>query len=360
VNASDVIMGLSAGRELPHPRAENWRWTDLHGAIRKAAPAQIAASALRVTQGEMGQKVATATTGFADIPPMPDSIGWLAKALAGEPLCIELNETPPMPLWVHGAGQNGLCGSHLQMRVGHGVHVVLVEHASTKSTGFQLDLREFMVEPGGRLTRILLNHNNPQGARHHQSEVMVGAGGRYSQFVLDFGASFSRVETHVQPQGPRAQISLSGAYLLDGTDKVDMTSKVRHDHLAGTTRQLVKGVVMGQADAVFQGKFHVARTGQHTDAKMGHHCLLLSDMAKVHAKPELEIYADDVACAHGNTTGALDEAALFYMRQRGLSLAAAKALLVRAFVTEAFEELSDEALQTQILSAIENWLEPRL
>ena len=108
---------------------------------------------------------------------------------------------------------------------------------------------------------------------------------------------------------------------------------VTHESVDGATVQLTKGVVRDQARGVFQGKIIVAEGADRTDARMGHHALILSDRAEVDAKPELEIYADDVACAHGNTVGALDEDALFYARQRGMPEADARDV-VRAWAAE--------------------------
>ena len=107
---------------------------------------------------------------------------------------------------------------------------------------------------------------------------------------------------------------------------------------------------------VFQGKFHVPRSvGQHTDADMQHQALLLENGAEVFAKPELEIYADDVECAHGNTSGQLDESALFYMRQRGIPVAEARAMLTEAFIAEALETAHPDVLQT-LLDASRDFL----
>jgi Fe-S cluster assembly protein SufD len=110
----------------------------------------------------------------------------------------------------------------------------------------------------------------------------------------------------------------------------------------GVTEQLTKGVVRDQARGVFQGRIVVAEGADHTDARMGHHALILSDRAEVDAKPELEIYADDVSCAHGNTVGALDEDALFYARQRGIPEDEAKALLTEAFIGEVIDRIEHE------------------
>ena len=117
-------------------------------------------------------------------------------------------------------------------------------------------------------------------------------------------------------------------------------------------RQLVKGVVKDKSNGVFQGKFHVHRPAQHTNAEMRHDALMLSDTSKIRSKPELEIYADDVACAHGNTIGQLDEDVLFYLRQRSIPLAKAEAMLTEAFVSDVFYSLEDDQLRENILTKI--------
>jgi Fe-S cluster assembly protein SufD len=115
-------------------------------------------------------------------------------------------------------------------------------------------------------------------------------------------------------------------------------------------------VVADQARAVFQGRIVVAHGADRTDARMRHDALVLSDKAEVDAKPELEIYADDVACAHGNTVGQLDEEALFYARARGIPLAAARALLTEAFLAEVVERIEHEPARV----ACAAWVERRL
>jgi Fe-S cluster assembly protein SufD len=117
---------------------------------------------------------------------------------------------------------------------------------------------------------------------------------------------------------------------------------------------MIKGASRKGGRGVFQGRIEVARGAQRTDARQYHHGLLLEEGAEIYAKPELEIYADDVQCAHGNTAGALDEAALFYMRSRGIGEAAARALLTEAFLLEAVPE--DLPGREEIVARIQSWL----
>jgi Fe-S cluster assembly protein SufD len=131
---------------------------------------------------------------------------------------------------------------------------------------------------------------------------------------------------------------------------------VIHAGLDGKTDQLTKGVVRDQARGVFQGRIVVAQGADKTEARMGHHALILSERAEVDAKPELEIYADDVACAHGNTVGALDEDALFYMRQRGIPEIEARAMLTEAFIGEVIDRIGHEGAR----EAARAWAAERL
>jgi Fe-S cluster assembly protein SufD len=117
----------------------------------------------------------------------------------------------------------------------------------------------------------------------------------------------------------------------------------------------VKGVVTDQARGVFQGRITVNPGADRTDARMGHHALILDDRAEIDAKPELLIFADDVACAHGNTIGALDDDALFYARQRGIPQAEARALLTAAFIGEVTDRISDDAVR----DVVRSWTERR-
>jgi len=153
-----------------------------------------------------------------------------------------------------------------------------------------------------------------------------------------------------------AAVRLDSAYILSGQRHADLTTAVDHLGVDGSTSQMTKGVVDDQARGVFQGRIVVKEGADRTDARMRHDALILSDRAEVDAKPELEIYADDVQCAHGNTVGALDEEALFYARQRGLTDAEARALLTAAFIGEAVDRIEDDQART----VAQGWIAARL
>jgi Fe-S cluster assembly protein SufD len=149
---------------------------------------------------------------------------------------------------------------------------------------------------------------------------------------------------------------MRSAAALSGARHADQTSLVAFNAVGGRTRQIHRAALKDRTRGVFQGKFLVARGSQQTDAEMNAGALLLSDAAEANHKPELEIYADDVKCAHGSTAGALDDDALFYMRQRGLSEHAARALLIEAFLGEVFDGLP-AGIEHILRGQLSRWLE---
>jgi Fe-S cluster assembly protein SufD len=132
---------------------------------------------------------------------------------------------------------------------------------------------------------------------------------------------------------------------------------VRHAEPHGTSRQTVKNVLAGRSRGVFQGRIEVARGAQKTDGYQMNQALLLSPDAEIDTKPELEIFADDVKCSHGATVGELDADQLFYLRARGIAEPEARAILVRAFLTEALEAVTDDAIRAILEAGVQGWWE---
>lgn len=209
---------------------------------------------------------------------------------------------------------------------------------------------------GARLERIVLADDTAEALSFSRAGVTMGAGAAFSQTVLATGAKLQRIETRLKHPGEGAAVRIDGAYLLAGKRHADLTTEVDHTGANGLTDQLTKGVVRDEARGVFQGRIIVREGADGTDARMGHHALITSDRGEVDAKPELEIYADDVSCAHGNTVGALDESALFYMEQRGIPAGEAKALLTEAFLMEVVDRIGHEGARERVRA----WLTERL
>ncbi len=186
--------------------------------------------------------------------------------------------------------------------------------------------------------------------------VELGADARYDAFQFSTGAALARNQIYLRFAGEGGATDLSGAFLLHDRQHCDTTLLVEHRVPHCTSRELFKGVLDGESRGVFQGKIIVSPGAQKTDGKQMAGALLLSETAEFDSKPELEIFADDVVCGHGSTSGQIDEDLLFYLEARGIPEQAARALLIQAFVGEALERIGDEALHDALVKASAAWL----
>ncbi len=208
------------------------------------------------------------------------------------------------------------------------------------------------------------HHIRAQGRDHERRAVThlfarVAQGATLKSFTLTSNGRLTRNEAVVDLAGEGAIAHLAGATLGDGDFHHDDTVFITHSAPGCESRQVFKKVLKHGAVGVFQGKILVRQAAQQTDGYQISQSLLLDDDSQFLAKPELEIYADDVKCSHGSTSGAIDETALFYLRARGLPRAEAENLLVLAFVAEALAEIEDERLAEDIRDRLEGWLTRR-
>lgn len=338
--------------QLPHRRMEAWKWTDVRRAVsedssdltRTITPHFDVPEGVNLSQGD-GHK--------GDTP-----MSALAANVSEQAwnIYVPQGATPTTPLKI-----DNLSGGHarVSIMVDKGASLMIEDYHNSDGGQFSnIDLQIHVAE-GASLTRVTVQEDAETSVRVATACVAMDTGAKLSQFTLSFGGAMSRLETCLYGEGDGIEALVNGAYLLDGKRHTDLTSHMNLQKPGSLIRQSVKGVVSDKARGVFQGKFHVEQAAQLTDAEMRHDALMLSDTAQVRAKPELEIYADDVACAHGNTIGALDESALFYMRQRGIPEAQARALLTEAFVADVFDDLDDEALRESLIGKVRDWLESR-
>ncbi len=186
--------------------------------------------------------------------------------------------------------------------------------------------------------------------------VELGPDARYDAFQFSAGAGLARNQVYLRFAGEGAAADMSGAFLLRDRQHCDTTLLVEHRVPHCLSRELFKGVLDGESRGVFQGKIVVSPGAQKTDGKQMTGALLLSETAEFDSKPELEIFADDVVCGHGSTSGQIDEDLLFYLEARGIPEADARALLVQAFVGEAIERIEDEALRDALGHVSAAWL----
>ncbi len=175
--------------------------------------------------------------------------------------------------------------------------------------------------------------------------------------MLSIGGQLVRSEIHVSCEAGGAHTNLNGVYVARDSQHMDHTTLIDHVVPNTTSKETYKGALDGKSRGVFQGAIVVAEGADGTDGQMSNKTLLLSDDAEIDSKPQLEIYADDVKCAHGFTAGELDDDSLFYLRSRGIPDALARSMLVEGFLAEVVEEGVDEAYQDIFIAKISNWMD---
>lgn len=215
------------------------------------------------------------------------------------------------------------------------------------------------VAPGEEITRVIVQDAGTDRVAIRDYAVTLGAGARATFHVLNTGGKFGRVAIDVTLHDG-AHFELGGAMLGGGEQTLEIVTTMRHIEPNATSNQVVRSVLGARATGSYLGKVAVARDAQKTDASQSVKAMLLTRTATANAKPELEIYADDVKCAHGATVGELDAMALFYLASRGIAPAEAKALLLRAFIGSVFDDVADpgerEALEGAAQAALERML----
>ncbi len=243
-----------------------------------------------------------------------------------------------------------------RIRVAAGARLTLLDVSIGRGVYLHNPVFEAKVEDGGHFTHVRLQQDAE--AAFHLATVLgqVGSKATYDFFTLNLGARLSRTEVRMRMMGPESIAHLNGAQILGGQQHGDITTIVCHNAPDCASRQTVKNVLGGQAHGVFQGKIEVARVAQKTDGYQMNQALLLSPEAEIDSKPQLEIYADDVKCSHGATVGELDAEQMFYLRSRGVPAEEARTMLIRAFLTEALDEVKDDAIRAVLDHALsERW-----
>lgn len=211
--------------------------------------------------------------------------------------------------------------------------------------------------------KAAFHHVRAQGRDHEQRAAThifarLGTESTFKSFTLTANGVMTRNDCVIELTGDDAAAHVAGACVGDGSDfHHDDTIFITHDAVNCESRQVFKKVLRNGATGVFQGKILVKAGAQKTDGYQISQSLLLDEDSQFLAKPELEIYADDVACSHGSTSGAIDEDALFYLRSRGVPHSTATDLLTLAFLAEAVLEVEDEALREEVTGRLASWLE---
>lgn len=277
----------------------------------------------------------------------------LNTAAATEGLVLQATGTDGI---IHLRYDNAIEGAALirhLVRVESGAELTILESGTAANTVLEADVAD-----GGKLRHIRLQ-NEERGAIATHIFARVGAEAEFKTFTLTADGSLTRNEVILDMVGDNGVGHIAGAVLAQGKSHIDNTVFVTHAGVDCESRQVFKNVLGGQSRGIFQGKIFVREGAQKTDGYQISQAVLLNDGAEFSAKPELEIYADDVACSHGSTTGALDPTALFYLRSRGVPEKTAQAMLIAAFAEEAIEEIDNDDLADAMRDEVERWMASR-
>jgi Fe-S cluster assembly protein SufD len=385
---------------LPHRRVEEYKYTDLRALIRAVPPRASAPAADVVAEHattalpeSLGVKRIVFVDGVLQ-PQVSDALG--LDGLTVRPLADALDQVgalhpqkadPIVGLNTAGLGAGVVieiadgavvdapieiahivaAPSPVSVYLRHVVHVgvgarvtFLETYRGPAAVAYQVNTAiELAVGEGAEVTLVKLQQEGDQALHLGTLMTTLAASARLDHFQFVGGALTTRGQVFATYAGEEVTFATRGIALLRGKQHADATLVVDHAVPHGKSRELYKAVIDDAAKSVFQGKIIVRPHAQKTDGQMSSNAVLLSDDAEVANKPELEIFADDVVCAHGATTGSLDEKLKFYLKSRGIPDREAEKLLVIAFLAEAVEEMERPEIGDVLIGLIEAWLDAR-
>lgn len=392
--AREAAMAAFAAKGLPHRRVEAYHYTDLRNLLREAAPlahspstkagrsveagrfmGDLGAHEIIFVNGRLmdgsslasklppGVTIRTSADTAPTILDPNDVVVALNTALARETVTLEIGdgvavERPLHFAFIQDAGAPQAVFARLCVRVGKRASVTLLEsHEGPNAIATQSNLGvEIAIGEGASVEHVRVNAEGDKALSLSSLGMSLGRGASALSVNFTLGSVLSRHQILARFDGEEAKLRLNGVGMLDGDRHADVTLVVDHAVPGGQSRELFKTAVDDRASGVFQGKIIVRPHAQKTDGKMMSAALLLSEDASMSNKPELEIFADDVQCGHGATCGALDKNLLFYLMARGISRRDAQALLIRSFLGDAIDELSNAELREALGGLIDAWL----
>jgi Fe-S cluster assembly protein SufD len=389
------LTGVRAGALLrwqatgwPDRRAEQWRFTrlssvekmDLRPAEMAAKqPAAVAASLpdnaviLSFSNGVLDMAGLAALPGgvtasllsdndaalaaLAELVPAAHPISNLSLAAMTTGLHLDIAGTVEVPIILVFTGDDNGVSAHpvISVRLADGASAVMAEwHQS--SVGLSAPLMGIIVGDKARLDYAKVQQESSASAHLAATGLKLGEGSVFEGFQISAGGQLARLETHIVLSGENADCTLSAIYLGRDKQHHDITTNMNHAKGHCLSNQIIRGVLDDSARGVFQGKVHVAPDAQKTDGQQMSRALLLSRKAEADAKPELEIYADDVLCAHGATVGELDDTQLFYLTSRGIDRKTARSMLIAAFLDDAIDSITHPALADMLRPVTTAWM----
>ncbi len=249
-------------------------------------------------------------------------------------------------------------GRHIRnlITLGEGASVTLLERHEGTGRYFTNPVTRISLDRNARLQHYKLQQDSKAAFHLALVDCEIASGACYDNFCLSIGGQISRNEMKTTILGEEAESHLNGAYLMRGHQHCDTTTLTEHTVPLNNSSQIYKGVLDDDAHGVFQGKIHIFPDAQQVAGDQLSKALLLSERAAVDCKPELEIYADDVKCSHGATSGELDEDALFYLQSRGIPFEQARKILIEAFLADVLDTVKQDDIRAFFETLSTAWL----
>ncbi|KQY20962.1 Fe-S cluster assembly protein SufD [Rhizobium sp. Root483D2] len=388
LSARDTLLANLRQQGLPTRRVESWHYTDLRALLRAVPAYDPTAFAQRVDPLVPGSSVLAVLNGKADTKNLPaginvrsyaeslidgvaaadlverdedDAVGRINGSFVRDGFEIEVPEGTELeqPIEFQLVQSSGQSHSRFPVTFGANSKATIIErHLSVNDAASLVTVvSDLILDEGAEITWIILQQQGANDSHLAQVNFDLGTNSKLRLFIINAGGKLVRQEVHGVTTGEGADFKLRGINLLGGDTHTDVTFTLGHDVPNTTSTEILRNVLFDRAKGVFQGQIRVAPDAQKTDAKMACNTLLLSDDADFSAKPELEIFADDVQCGHGATVIDINPTHLYYLRARGIPENKARAMLVNAFVDEIVEELEDEGLIETLETIIAAWLE---
>jgi Fe-S cluster assembly protein SufD len=354
----DSAAALFRARGIPTRRVEDWKYSDLKTALGETGPEQMDGVSAAWSLAALPPGVESFDLSRDDIPDwaLPhtgnNAMGAASLAFARSGVALRVTGAVTEPLRLD-LSQSGHLRAVLVLE--NGASATLVERAEVsawRNVGIDIVLRE-----GARLDHVRLSPTALNAVLVEELFVLVGAKAQYHAHFADFGGRLSRTELQIRLNGEGGLAELSGVSVLGDGLHADVTSHVTHAVANTQSVQLFKYVANGKSRGVYQGKVTVAQGADGSDSRQTAKGLVLGERAEIDLKPELEILADDVKCAHGAAVGDLDAESLFYLRARGIPESAARAMLMRAFLGDAIDRIESEDMRAGVWQVVEQALE---
>jgi Fe-S cluster assembly protein SufD len=371
-------------RGLPTTKLDEWKYTDLRRlAMRQFHPASASGVSTATIESSLlplkdchrivfvdgapisslsiaptsGVSIEAPTAALSRTIESTQSFDLLNTALATHCVHIDIRggaqlRRPVYIAWVWSQPSTALMTHpRVQVSLGANANVTLIEQHIGANTGanFTNSVVDIRLEDHATLDHVVVQEDAPGNFNIGSIHADVGHSANYRNFQYILGGALTRTDINVHLIGTEAAAELHGLVFAQQTQHLDVRTCIEHRAVSARSREDYRGIADHRGRVVFNGKVIVAKDAQKTDAAQSSRNLLLSPQAEIDTRPELEIYANDVKCAHGATVGQLDGAALFYLRSRGLTYREARALLTQAFAAELIERAPSAAVRDHVL-----------